>query len=305
MSVMPRAPRLDVATALAERLEGPWSASLDFLRLLARRPVGLVGFLGVVFFLLLAFVVPLFVPQETNVDVTQIYVPPSLTHPLGTDNQGRDILNQIVHGGRDILVVALIAGFLSTLIAVTFGALGAVVGGAVDAAIVAVTDVYLTIPRLPLFLVIAALLRLDSALLLGLVIAFFAWPGLLRQVRAQVLSLKEREYVEAARSLDLGVRHLVFAEILPNMRSYVAIHFIFAVYAAAYSYAGLVFLGLVPLTSTNWGVMLNFAQSRGAIFFPGSFWYLMAPIMALSLFQLSLVLLASALEEIFNPRLRA
>jgi peptide/nickel transport system permease protein len=191
------------APSLKDRAAGAWSATVDFFRLLATRPIGLAGFIGVVFFVLLAFVVPLFVPFNTTVEVTAIYAPPSPSHPLGTDYQGRDVLNQIIHGGRDILIVAFLAGLLSTLIAVSFGALGAVVGGGVDAAILGVGDVVLTIPRVPLLVVLATLLRLNNVLLVAVLVGLLAWPSLLRAVRAQVLSLKERDFIEAARSLDL------------------------------------------------------------------------------------------------------
>jgi peptide/nickel transport system permease protein len=291
--------------ALVTSLAGPWWAAVGFLRLLATRPVGLAGFVGVVFFALLAFVAPLFIPLDTRVDLTAIYQPPSLAHPLGTDYQGRDVLSQIVHGGRDILLVAVLAGLVSTFIAVTFGSLAAVVGGRLDAAIIGITDVVLTIPRIPLLVVLAALVRLNSVVLLAAIVGLLAWPSLLRAVRAQVLSLKERDYVEAARSLDLGLRHIIFNEILPNMRSYIAISFILAMTQAIYAQAGLVFLGLVPLSGTNWGVMINLAWVRGAIFFRDSLAYILSPVLAIALFQLSLVSLASALEDIFNPRLRS
>jgi peptide/nickel transport system permease protein len=281
-----------------------WHSTVDFLRLLSTRPVGMAGLIGIIFFVVLSFVGPLVVPLDTRVDLTAIYAAPSLGHLLGTDYQGRDVLNQIIWGGRDILIVALLAAVLSTLIAVGFGALGALVGGTLDSTIVAITDVILTIPRLPLLVVLASLLRLNSILILALIVGILSWPSLLRAVRAQVLSLREREFVEAARALDLGMRHIIFAEVLPNMRSYIAISFILAMTQAIYAQAGLIFLGLVPLSGTNWGVMINLAWVRGAVFFRDSLPYIMAPVLAIALFQLALVSLASALEDIFNPRLR-
>ncbi|HEY3063914.1 MAG TPA: ABC transporter permease [Chloroflexota bacterium] len=281
------------------------TATLDFLRLLRSRPVGLAGLIGIVLFVAVSFVGPVLVPLDTKVDLTAIYAGPSFAHLLGTDYQGRDVLNQIIWGGRDIMIVAFLAALLSTLIAVTFGSLGAVVGGALDSAILAITDVILTIPRLPLLVVLAALLRLNSILILALIVGALAWPSLLRAVRAQVLSLKEREFVEAARALDLGLGHIIFAEILPNMRSYIAISFILAMTQAIYAQAGLIFLGLVPLSGTNWGVMINLAWVRGAVFFRDSLPYILSPVLAIALFQLALVSLASALEDIFNPRLRS
>lgn len=276
---------------------------LDFLRQLARKPVGLIGFIGVVFFLLLAYVVPLVVPLQTDSNVELIYRTPSLEHPLGTDFRGRDVLNQIAHGGRDVISIAILAALFSTLIAVTLGSIAATLGGRIDALVLAVTDVGLTLPDIVVLVVVAAILRPTSFVVLALMLAVLQCWGLLRQVRAQILSLKEREYVEAARSLDLGLFHIIFREMLPNMRSYIAIHFILAMTAAIYAQGGIFLLGLLPLTGDNWGIMLNFAITQGAMFFRDSFMYVLSPILAIVLFQLSLVSLATGLEDIFNPRL--
>jgi peptide/nickel transport system permease protein len=287
------------------RLTGPLASLVDFLRLLSKRPLGLVGFIGVVFFVVLAFIVPIFVPYQDAVDVTAIYQPPSMAHPLGTDSSGRDVWNQIIHGGRDILIVGFVAGFFSTLIAVTFGSLAAVAGGKVDTLISGAADFWLTIPQIPIIVVLGSILKFNSIFVIAALLALLAWAGLLRQVRAQVLSLKERDYIEAARSLDLGLFHIIFKEILPNMRSYIVIHFILAMTAAIYGVAGLTLLGLIPLSGQNWGLMLNYAYVRGALFFKDSLFYILSPVLAITLFQLSLVWLASALEDIFNPRLRS
>jgi peptide/nickel transport system permease protein len=287
------------------RITGPFASLLDFLRLLSKKPLGLVGLIGVVFFVVLAFIVPLFVPYQDKVDVTAIYQPPSGAHPLGTDSSGRDVWNQIIHGGRDILLVGFVAGFFSTLIAVSFGSLAAVAGGKVDALISGAADFWLTIPQIPIIVVLGSILKFNSIWIIAALLALLAWAGLLRQVRAQVLSLKERDYIEAARSLDLGLFHIIFKEILPNMRSYIVIHFILAMTAAIYGVAGLTLLGLIPLSGQNWGLMLNYAYVRGALFFKDSLFYILSPVLAITLFQLSLVWLASALEDIFNPRLRS
>src|SRR5438034_9629318 len=128
---------------LGPRLAGPLLAAVASLRLLSRRPVGLAGFVGIVFFLLLAFVAPLFVPFQNEPSLLDIYLTPSLAHPLGTDFQGKDVLNQIVFGGRDILTVAILAALVSTVIAITFGSIAAIVGGRIDTTILAITDVAL------------------------------------------------------------------------------------------------------------------------------------------------------------------
>jgi peptide/nickel transport system permease protein len=197
-----------------------------------------------------------------------------------------------------------VAGAISTAIAVFLGGLSALLGGLVDSGIVGLADIVLTIPPFPLLAVLAGLVKLDSVLLLALILAALAWPSLTLAIRAQVLSLRERDFVEAARALDLGTRHIIFREIMPNMMSYIAISLIFAMTSAIYSQVGLVLLGLVPFSGTNWGVMLSLAWTRGAIFFRDSLWYIMSPVVAIALFQLALISMTRSLEEIFNPRLR-
>jgi peptide/nickel transport system permease protein len=287
------------------RLPGPLASLVEFLRMMSRKPVGLIGLIGVAFFLFLAYIAPFFVPLQDQVDVSAIYAKASWAHPLGTDYQGRDVVNQIVYGGGDIITTAILAALFSTLIAITFGSIAATLGGRIDSLILAITDVALTIPSLILLIVIAAIFRPTSFFALAVILALLQWPALLRQIRAQVLSLKERDFVEAARSLDLGLLHIIFREMLPNMRSYIVIHFIIAMTLAIYAQAAIMFLGLVPLSGKSWAIMLYFAYNQGALFFKDSFWYLMGPIMAIALFQLSLVWLASGLEDVFNPRLRS
>jgi peptide/nickel transport system permease protein len=301
MSAQSPAHSASILNRIADALSGAWSG----VRMLARNRVGLIGLIGVLAFLLLAFVGPYIVPLDTKVKVKEIYAPISIAHPLGTDSQGKDVWSQIVHGGRELILVALSAAFLSTAIGASLGALSAVAGGRVDSALMFLTDIWLTIPQLPLLIVLAAFIRVNNPFTLVLIIGLLGWPGLLRAVRSQVLAIKQSDFIEAARVLDLGTGHIIFREILPNMMSYITINFILAVTAAMSFQAVLVFLGVVPLSGTNWGVMIQLAFTRGAIFSKDSFWYIMAPVLAISLFQLSLVALERGLAEVFNPRLRS
>ncbi len=278
---------------------------ITFLKLLARNRVGFIGFLGLLFFVLLAVVGPLIVPLDDEAHVTQRFLPPSAEHWLGTDNQGRDTFSLIVHGGKDLLYIALAAGMISTGIAVIFGSLAAFVGGLLDTTIMSIADVILTVPQIPVLAVLASVVKFDSLLLLAVLIGALAWPSLLRAIRAQVLSLRERDYVEAARALDLGTRHIILREILPNMMSYILISLIFSMTAAVYAQVGLIFLGLAPLSGQNWGVMITRAYTAGSIWQKDSIYYILSPVLAIALFQLTLVSMARSLEEIFNPRLRA
>jgi peptide/nickel transport system permease protein len=280
------------------------SSLLNSLRIMSRNRVGFAGFIVTVLIVLTTYVAPHFVPLDRQAKVDQIYMPPSLQNPMGTDYQGRDNLSQILNGGREVIYVAFLAGVLTVTIAVTLGAGAALLGGWVDTIVVGMGDIVLTIPTFPLLLVLAGFLRLNSPVSLALILALVGWGALMRAVRAQVLSLKERDYVQAATSLGLPTSHLLFKEILPNMMSYVSIQFVLSMTNAIYSQVGLIFLGIIPMASHNWGVMLTLAWNQGAVFSKDSMWYLMMPIMIIVLLQFSLVSMTRSLDELFNPRLR-
>jgi peptide/nickel transport system permease protein len=275
-----------------------------FVRALMRSRTGFVGFLVFAVMVLICLIGPLFTPDDLPTDVSKIYAAPTLAHPLGFDSEGRDVLMQLINGGRTVIFVGFMAALVSTVIAVLFGALAAYVGGRLDSVIVTATDIVLTVPGIILLAVLAAFYRVGSSWALAVILGILGWPGLLRAVRAQVFSLKEREYIEAARLLDLGTVRIVIREILPNMASFILMNFVIGMTNAIYALAGLYLLGLAPMEGDNWGIMINFAWTRGAIFFEGSFFYIMGPVLAICILQLALVTMARSFEEILNPRLR-
>jgi len=280
-----------------------WIETVKTFKLIARNKVGLLGLILVIALILLSFVGPLLVPQETQAHTDRINKPPSAENWLGTDFQGRDNLIMVVHGGRDVLLVAFTAGILTTLISVAVGSVSAFFGGKMDSTLMTITDIWLTIPRFLLLVVLATLIELENIWMLAVFLAAFGWPALARQIRAQVLSLKKREYVEAAQLLNLGAAHIILKEMLPNMMNYIMIALITSMTTAIYTQTGLVFLGVVPF-GNNWGVMFSLAYAKNAIYNPNAAASLMAPMGAIILFQLSLVMFSRSLEEIFNPRLR-
>jgi peptide/nickel transport system permease protein len=271
-------------------------------KLLVRNPTGLLGALILAALVLMSFVGPLVVRPETQAHLARIYQAPSWQHLLGTDFQGRDNLVLLIHGGREVIFLAVIAGPLTTLIACTIGASGAFLGGRVDRLLMTITDIWLTLPRFLVLVVLAGLVRLDDVWSLALLLALFGWPSLARQVRSQVLSLTQREYVEAARQLDLGTLHLIFREMLPNMMPFIMISLIASMIQAIYAQTGLVFLGVVPFGNT-WGVLFSLAYAKNAIYLPSAAWSLLCPMGAIIVFQLALVLLSRSMEDTFNPRL--
>lgn len=276
------------------------------LKPLLKKPNGFIGFIAVSFYMIIGFMGPLVVPTPRT-DVKAILAPPSYEHPLGTDNKGKDILVLLIRGGREILSVALVTGLMTTVISVTLGSLAAYLGGALDRVINFVANFLLTIPHLILLAVLALLIRLDNPLVLALLLSIISWPSLMRAVRSQVLSLRERDYVEAAVALDLGTWHIILYEILPNMASYIIINLIFGMTSAIYAYGGLLFLGFVPInvTQPNWVVIISGALTSGAINNQDTALWLLAPIMTIALLQWSLITLARSIEDVFNPRLRS
>jgi peptide/nickel transport system permease protein len=169
-----------------------------------------------------------------------------------------------------------------------------------------VADVFLTIPSFPLLVVLTGYLKVNEPLPMAGVLSIAAWAGLARAIRAQVLTLAQRDFVEAARIAGLSRTHIIFRELLPNMAPYIAMNFVLAFTGAIYAEVGLFLLGVAPFTATNWGVMLNFAVTQaGALYSTSSMWYLIAPMACIILLQVGSVLFVRALEEVFNPRLRA
>jgi peptide/nickel transport system permease protein len=281
-----------------------WRESAKTFAILSRNKIGLFGFILIILIVLMSFAGPFLWPPETSANVAEINKGSTAQHWLGTDFQGQDNLRKIINGGKDIVVIALLTGVLSMLIAVTVGSFSAFVGGRVDSLLMELVNIWLTIPKFPLLAVLATVLALKDVVMLSVLMAVLDWPGLARQVRSQVLSLKNREYIEAAIMLDLGTPRILFRELLPNMMSFVAISTIFEMTHAIYQQTGLVFLGIVPYSSANWGVMISAAERRGVLFNPQASWSILAPIAAIVLFQLALVSFARSLDEVFNPRLR-
>ncbi len=291
----------DTSTTIGSSGSGRLSSFWTAIR---RSPSGLVGLVLVSVIVLASLIGPFFT-SELVADPDSIFMPfGSPGHILGTDNEGKDILVQMLQGGRDLILIGFFAAALSTTIALILGSLAAYLGGAFDSVVVTLADIVLTIPGIVLLTVIGAMVKLDSPLLLGGLVGILGWPVLTRTVRSQVLSLKEREFVEASRLLDMGTARVVVAEILPNMASFILMNFMISVRFAIYGVVGLYLLGLAPITDSNWGIMLNRAYFTGAYFNTNALPLVLCPTIAIMALLLGLVLLTRSLEEILNPRLR-
>ncbi|WP_322802647.1 ABC transporter permease [Thermoflexus sp.] len=278
----------------------------DFLSALRGNRRAAIGSLILVGYLLMALIGPELIPMDSTMRYAERFRPPSLAHPLGTDYAGRDVLAQIVHGSRDVLAIAILTALFTTSMAVGIGALAGYSGGMVDGFLMLLTNIQLTVPAVPVYLLIGSVFQIRDPVGFAVLISLWMWGPLARAVRSQILSLKEREFIEAARVLGLGTTHILARELFPNLTPFVVIHFIRMMRDAITASVGLIFLGLAPFSPTNWGTMLNLAVFQtGAIYIPNALHYVIAPMAAIVLFQLGAIFFAHGLDEILNPRLRA
>ncbi|GAA0424464.1 peptide ABC transporter permease [Acrocarpospora corrugata] len=275
------------------------------LRVLRRKPSRLVGVGIVTLFAFMGVAGPLLYPSPLPRDDHALYAAPSLAHPFGTDFEGTDVLALVVTGTRYVLLAGLATAVITVALGTAIGLLAGFHRGRWDTVLMRLTDLQLTIPGLPLLLVLSTVWKFTSPLEMGVVLGALGWGGIARAVRSQTLSLRERGFIEAARGLGLSTRHIVGRELLPSMAPYIAMNMLIAVTGAIYAQVGLFFLGVLPFDANNWGVMLNLAVfGGGALTSAAALPYLLAPLLAILLLTLGIVLVVDAMDEIFNPRLR-
>jgi peptide/nickel transport system permease protein len=226
--------------------------------------------------------------------------------PLGTDNVGRGILEQVVHATPRMLTMIASAGLFVTVLGTTVGALAGYTGGRVDQLLSTVVDIVMTLPGLPLLLVLVALLEPSNPVVLGIVLSLQAWAGMARAIRSQVLTIRSTSYVEAARAMGLSTPAIVAKEVVPNIMPFVMINMVNAMRGVIFASVGLYFLGLLPFSDVaNWGVMLQLAYSNGGLLTLDAAHWLVVPMVAIILLSMGLILFAQGMDRVFNPRVRA
>lgn len=266
---------------------------------------GMFGLCVLVFFALVALLAPVLAPAD-GLEVTHatggVLESPSGSFLLGTDANGRSVLTLLIWGARISLFVGLMATLISMLIGTLVGLTSGYFGGWAGAVLFRLTEWFLVIPFLPLAIVLASVLG-RSLINIVIVIGVTSWPGTALLIRSQVLSIKERPYVERSRALGAGHRHLLGKHLLPNVIPIVFANTTLTVAVAILSETTLSFLGLGDPTRVSWGSMLDDAYSVGAIT-TGSWWFFVPPGICVVLVVLSFTLVGQALEEVLNPRLR-
>lgn len=287
-------------TQLMPQRESRWRRVASWLAINPKVAFGL-GIVG--FFVLVAILGPIVIQHDPNAFSSDILQPPSAAHWLGTTQTGQDVFAQVVDGTRVSVLLGLGAGFLATIISVIIGLTAGYFGGVVDDLLSLLINIFLVIPALPLAVVLAAYFPFRGPLPVAIIVTFTGWAWGARVLRSQTLSMRRREFVEAARASGETTPRIIFAEILPNEIAIIAAGLVGTVIYAILAQAGLEFLGLGDVTIISWGAMFYWAQNNEALLL-GAWWWFLAPGCCVALLGAGLAFINFGIDELANPRLR-
>nr|WP_275408388.1 ABC transporter permease [Streptomyces sp. SID9727] len=262
-----------------------------------------IGLGILLFFVLIAIIGPWIAPYDPSAMSQDLLQAPSGSHWFGTTQTGQDVLSQILVGTRGVLVVGFVAGILATVLSVLIGVTAGFLGGLADEALSLLSNVFLVIPGLPLIIIIASFVTDAGDLLIAFVIALTSWAWGARVLRAQTLSLRRRDYVEAARATGEPTWRIIIFEVMPNLTAVIASGFVGTVIFAILSEITLAFIGVADISNWNWGTVLFWAQSSQALA-QGAWWWFVPAGLCIALLGMSLALINFGIDEFVNPRLR-
>ena len=275
----------------------------DMWRLLLQSPKVMFGVCVVVFFVLVAIFGPLVLHVDPNAFSADILQPPSATHWLGTTNTGQDVFVQLVYGSQTTIFWGVVTGAVVTLLSVTVGLTSGYFGGAVDELLSLLTNIFLVLPALPLAIVLAAFIPYKGPLTVAVVIMLTSWAWGARVLRAQTLSLRKRDFVEAAKVGGETNFRIIFFELLPNEIAIATANFIGTTIYVVLAEVTLEFIGLGNPTVVSWGSMFYWAQNSSALT-QGAWWWFAPPGVCIALLGAALTFINFGMDEVANPRLR-
>ncbi|MEL0069100.1 MAG: ABC transporter permease [Gammaproteobacteria bacterium] len=241
--------------------------------------------------------------NDPNKRVARGHQPPSAELLLGSTRSGKDVLSQVLHGGKISLLVAFSAAMITTVIAVAVGISAGYFGGRVDEILMSFTNIVLVFPQLPLLIIIAAFVGQVGPIVIALIIGLSSWAWGARVIRSQTMAIRNKEFIIAAEVMGESKLRIMFVEILPNLISIVVGGAIGTCIYALMAEAGLEFLGLGDPTIITWGTMLFWAQSNSA-FIEGARWDMDVPGTAIAIFCCGLALLNMSIDQVSNPKLK-
>jgi peptide/nickel transport system permease protein len=255
-------------------------------------------------YLLFAVIGPWVAPFNPDARSADLLQPPSGKHWLGTTHLGQDLLSQILVGTRGVILVGLTAGVVATVLSVLVGVTAGYLGGVADESLSALSNVFLVIPALPLIIIVASSFTSAGDAVVAITIGVTSWAWGARVLRAQTLSLRRRDYVEAARATGEKTWRIILFEILPNLTAIIASGFVGTVIFAVMSEITLAFIGISSVSSWNWGTILFWAQSQQALA-QGAWWWFVPAGLAIALLGTALALINFGIDEFVSPRLRS
>jgi peptide/nickel transport system permease protein len=275
----------------------------QFFHLLLGHPMGRIGAILIALVLIAALFAPYLwtVDPQASGKREDILTAPSAGHWLGTDDLGRDVWSQVIFGSRVSLAIGLITAFVTVVTGTLIGLIAGYYGGLIEEVLVKIIDFFMMLPVLPLMIILAAVLG-PSLWNIILVISVVSWPTTARVVRSQVLSIKERPYVEAARCIGAGNVRLMFGEIMPNVLPLMFAQAVLMITYAIYDEAILAFLGLGDPTRISWGSMLHFAFESGVM--SRSPWWIGPPIASIIILIVGFSLLGTSVTDVLTPQYR-
>ncbi len=297
---------------LPETPETPALAREDTARrhralVLPRSPKVILGVVIVGIFVILMVVGPWVAPYSPSSTQFAASLHPSAAHWLGTTVLGQDIFSQLLVGARATLIVGFVAGLIATVLSTVIGVTAGYIGGPTDDGLSLVSNVFLAIPGLPLLIVVESYLPAhdqSNSFIIGAVIALTGWAWGARVLRALTMSLRNRDFVEAARIIGERRARIIFSEVVPNLLAVLASSFLFTMLYCIGAYVALAYIGVTSTAVWNWGTMLYWAQANNAAL-ANQWWWFVPPGICIALVGMGLALLNFGIDEFINPRLRA
>jgi peptide/nickel transport system permease protein len=266
--------------------------------------LGRIGATILVLFVIAAVFAPVFAPHDPTVRTAEPFAAPSLAHPLGANDVGQDILSELLFASRISLTVGIVTACLATILGVTIGVVSGYLRGLVDGVLMRGVDVILSLPFLPLMIVLAAFLGQNTTNLI-LVIGLLIWARPARLLRSQVLSVRESGHVQAARAMGATHIYIMIRHILPRITPLVAAQFVRTANVTIMLEASLAFLGLSDPFQKSWGAILFYANARSAFLTDAWLWWVLPPGLCIAAVVVSFAFLGFAIEERVDPRLRS
>lgn len=296
---------VDSLVGTFESAAGPKAQQVrSLLSIFTQNWKALTGLCIVLFFMLVGIIAPFFITTDPNAFSSDILVPPSAAHWFGTTQTGQDVFAQVVVGTRSSVFWGLATGLVSTFLSILVGITAGYLGGIVDDALTLLTNIFFLLPAFVLAVIVAAYSPVKGPIVIAALLALTNWSYQARVLRAQTLSIRKRDFVEAAKANGESTWRILAYEILPNEIAIVAAGFIGTTLYVILAAAGLEFLGLGNVTSVDWGTMFYWAQNSGALL-QGAWWWFAPPGLCIALLGTGFALINFGIDEIADPRLRA